>query len=218
MNKYKDKYIKYKKICTNILKKELCFDFYFMHHMFQKIGKSHDKIEKEFLKIIKDGYLRSSSETNNIKLGGDIPLKDIYMNIYFPDLNNLNTRYGMSLILSPLLMFDNDIRFRKGWQGHETNFLRKSDSIKKIEKNIREIKEYIKNPEKYKDMYKNFSGEMTHELVTSKNISLEDHLLGIICYKCNKDNIKKILKGTKIENIKIYIKGEELPTLKELLE
>ena len=114
-------------------------------------------------------------------------------------------------------MFDMDVYFNKGWSGlpnyNSDLNLFKSDSIDVKLKKLNKIKKFVNNPKGLDSMIPSI---MTHECLFPKNISLEDHLLGIVCYKCDVKKIRKMLKGTAIENVKIFSNGEGLSSLKDL--
>jgi hypothetical protein len=209
MTKYEIKYNKYKKICCDILNKSLCLDFYFVHDA---------RNEQNIYKILKDKYIKSSSKTKNISMGGE-QLPYIYSNIYFNDIKNIKEINCMLFIISPFIIFDMDVYFNQGWSVYPDKNsklnLKKSDSIDVLLKKINKIKKIIDNPKDLGDMFLNLPTR-THECLFPKNISLEDHLLGIVCYKCDVKKIRKLLKGTAIENVKIFSNGEGLPSLKDL--
>jgi hypothetical protein len=209
MSKYELKYNKYKKICCDILNKSLCLDFYFVHDA----GS-----EKNIYKILKDKYLKSSSITKNTRFSS-YTLSHIFSNIYFNDIKNIKDMNCMLFIISPFVMFDMDVYFNKGWSGlpnynNDLNLL-KSDSLDVKLKKLDKIKKFVHNPKELNSMIRS-TPIMTHECLFPKNISLEDHLLGIVCYKCDVKKIRKLLKGTAIENVKIFSNGEGLPSLKDL--
>lgn len=213
--KYKIKYIDLKltkkfeyvqSIKNNFLYGGTKYDFFFIHAT---------KNFSNLISILNNGYLypgKYISRKHRFLGGPEIGSEYIYMNMYFKDLDNIQHVFGISLLLSPKMIYNKDMIFHEGWYGGNPLYLYKNDSKKSIDKKIEKIHKFLKNPE---SLHENLRyGFMNHQILTSDPISIQDNLIGIAInihdidlHKKNIDKVKKLLK-IKGLNVPIYFTNE----------
>lgn len=163
------------------------------------MGSDIDGKNKILLDILKNGYLKSSIKTGNIKASG-YGSPYIYLSIY--DKKQMDAH----LILDPKLLLDRIFYFNYGWRYEPT-----LDSIKvngkllsdhKLIKLLKKFKKYAikhinKSYDKKLKMY-----FMSHEILVKKDISLKKYLKKIFIPQTDKelyDYIKTHYPKVKIE-------------------
>jgi hypothetical protein len=219
-NKYKDKLNKEKDKCNKLITKLYGDNFYFMHTI------KYDGLNQ----ILKDNKLKISSNTKethfgDLKYGNNRP-PYLYCIAQFNDMINLN-KYNNSwpiLILHPKIFFENKIIFNKSWIGTpikdtkgdiylDSIYINKHNTYDEKIIQLKTIKNIIKETAiKYKDYNR------SHEFLFTKDINIKDNLLGILCLiKEEIPNINKILKKYEYNNIKIFSKIKDIPSLCDLL-
>ena len=193
--KYKNKYLKLKNITINQNggnKNE----FIFVHNT-----TTYDNL----LEILKTGEIKISSQVDSKRRirTGDNSHDFIYGNIYFYDIKNMTHFQDLTLILSPKLLEDYNIRFNKGWTGKKITEIKQKDKKKTKNKKLELVKEWLKNPIDLPEILRSdLSGFMLHEVVFNKNIPIDKYLIGITCNHCDETKINEIKKHT--NNIKIF--------------
>ena len=84
------------------------------------------------IEILKTGEIKISSQVDvkrRIRTG-ESTHDFIYGNIYFYDIKNMTHFQDYSLILSPKLLQDYDMRFNKGWTGKKIIEIKQKDKLK----------------------------------------------------------------------------------------
>lgn len=145
---------------------------------------------------IKPGKLLSKTYR---KLGKLAPLADIYCNIYFKDLDNLEELIDYSLIFKPNILLEMNSKINKNWSDDNIVEINISDDLETKERKIQLVKEYISNN-------KNQLGYLSHEVTFNKPIDIEKYLLAVICRDCSEEKriiLKKYLKRAGLDNVKI---------------
>lgn len=194
-------------------------DFYIMHSIFSK-----DK--KTLCTILKDGFLWPGKDVKHPHILSAIDLDNIYGNINFSELRNVEIIGDVSLLFSPRLVFDRGIIFNKGWfmsPNDSSIRILSSDTLEEKHKKLNDIKKYLKNP----TFYSNISPKsvLTHEIMVDGPIQLSDYLIGVHCLCSDKytQKIKQIMKE-KYPNAKFLIceKNSEgysiAPSLNEIIQ
>lgn len=164
------------------------------------------KSEKSLIRILKDGYLLSGQKVDKkyrFHGGEENELNEIFFNIYFDDIKNLDIVFPFTLIFKSDLLKNQDFVFNKGW-GYQVAYEQflKSDDNKIFKNKIKKIKKFLKDPN-LPPTLKNNSGIFHHELHTHKKINIKKFLIGIICYTNDKKIFKKVTKFANILNVPI---------------
>lgn len=160
------------------------------------------KSEKSLYEILKSGYLLSGKYVDKkYRMHGGIEdnvLKEIFFNIQFNDIKNIDVTLPFTLIFHPNLLSDYDFKCGKGW-GYNTNFIdfNKTDSREEFKTKLKKLRKFIKNPD-LPEIYKKFGGILQHELFMAGKVKITKYLVGIICYTSNDKIIKKIEKLTNV--------------------
>lgn len=209
---YNQKYNKYVKKIENIDKNHISIinsiqnggDKFIDNILFNHNTFGFDNI----IPILKSGFLKKGSEVakKRRKLSGGIPQNEIYMNIYFKDIKNLDFMPG--LIFSSKLLLDYDLTINIGWTSRELVIIKKEDTVKEKKKKIRYARKYFKNQKKYLneqlyESYRNNKG-MSHQVLFYENIPLKDYLIGItnVGYDANQiKEIRDILDRKHLDNV-----------------
>ena len=167
---------------------------------------------KRLYNILKEGkiYANKYIDKKFIRLAGWERLPYVYTNIFFNDLQNIETSFGISLILHPKILYEQVSIFNEKWQVHPTEesiYLNPFDGKKSIDEKLNLIKLKISKNLNEKNKVLQI---MNHELLFIARICLDDYLIGILCPGCNMNEIIKIqnlLKKYKYENVKIFDHG-----------
>lgn len=178
------------------------YDFFFLH-----MTKNFSSL----ISILEKGYLlpgKFVSKKHRFLSGPETESEYIYMNIYFQDLDNIQQVFGISLLLSSKLIYDNDLIFHEGWYGGNPLYLYKNDPKKTTDKKIKKIYNFIKDPH---SLHENLRyGFINHQILTSEPIPIRDNLIGIVfnisnttSQKKNINIVKNILKSKNL-NIPLY--------------
>jgi len=157
------------------------------------------------IEILKTREIKISSQVDvkrRIRTGDSIH-NFIYGNIYFYDIKNMIHFQNYTLILSPKLLKDYDMRFNKGWTGIKLTEIKQNDKLKIKNKKLKVVKEWLKNPNDLPEILRSdTSGFMMHEVLFNKNIPIDKYLIGISCNGCDEIKINEIKKYN--NNIKIF--------------
>lgn len=165
----------------------------------------HTTFEKNILNILKDGYLRSSYQTKNVKMYGQHQgSRYIYLRL---DKKN---DYG-NFILDENLLLENNFYLKIGWTGEadtEKKNMYKSENYNKnsLKKIIQQFNQMVNN------YLKNNSQNqfpiplmMSNEILVKKKINLKKYLIQINLSKCDTkiiDYVEKNYPNTKINCVK----------------
>ena len=195
---YYDKYIKYKSKYLHLKKNDINQNggknnkYFFIHNT-----TTFDNL----LTILKTNTLKISSQVDKerrTKTSGNVNY--IYSTMYFKDLNNLTHLPDFSLILSDKLLQEYDIRINKGWTGNELISISHTDDKLIKNKKFNILKKFLKNPKDFPKTLIEPSGLLMHEVLFDRNIEIDKYLLGIVCNKCNNEQLSELKKF----NYKIY--------------
>lgn len=160
------------------------YGFYFTHFV-----STPDTV----FQILKDGCIKLSKDVpiENRVFSGTDPIEYLYTNIQFDDVNNLQPTGDVTLLLSPQLFYDFDLIFNKAWLKFpviDSIYVYNHDSLEIKENKLQQIKKYVFNPTFYADtplgkIVGNLRtlGRMSHEILFTKQIPLEQYLIGILC-------------------------------------
>jgi hypothetical protein len=144
------------------------------------------KSEKSLLEILKTGYLLGGKYVDKkYRMHGcieDNVLKEIFFNIQFDDIKNIDMTFPFSLIFHPSLLHNKNFKCGKGW-GYDSNFIdfNKTDSRKEFKSKLKKLRKFLKNPD-LPDVYKKFGGIFQHEIFISGKINIKKYFIGVICY------------------------------------
>jgi hypothetical protein len=198
---YNYKYNKYISKMDNLIGGDKFLDnILFVHNTF-----GYDNL----ISILKSGVLKLGSkvEKERRKLSGGEPMDEIYMNIYFKDLKNLDNLYG--LIFSSKLLIDYDLSVNAGWRGKTIAEIKKRDKMKEKKRKIKLVRKFLRNPKKIlpEKVVEISSKIILHEVLFFEDIPLKDYLIGIT--NCGfteeeNNNIRKILEENKMNNVKFF--------------
>lgn len=172
--KYKTKYLELKRI-TN----EKKLKFYFVH------TTNYDNL----LAILRKGKILPGKDVNKKRrhLSGT-PLDNVYGNIYFDDLNNLDVNYYM-LLLHPKIIYEDGFEFHRLWSiDEETGIIvNGNENPEELEEKIEKIHDFVANPHKYlPHLFENYPKMYTHQILFDHPIDLVNgNLIGIVCYTCD---------------------------------
>lgn len=170
---------------------------------------------KTLVAILKTGKIQPSIMLDKkfSRFSGDYKHNNIFMNIYFDDIKNLDYMWSWTILLSPDIVKKNKMEFHGGWGYIGGPFIEMKDE-EAFQQNLRKIKAFVKNPKLPKQLLG--LKQMEHEFLCKKPISIKKHCLGIFCP--DKDKINKLQKLIEENgyNIKIYEKKYPLPTFREL--
>lgn len=187
--KYKKKYLNKKKIIT---KKDILVPshFYIVHETL-----SYNSL----INILKEGIIKPGKDLPKEyrKLGGDLDLDEIFTNIYFPSIKNLDCLPEFAIILHPKILLDYDGYFNELWHGGTdiTSLkLDKTDEMKTLTVKIDKIKDFLKHPELLSNNLHTLPGSMKHEFIFKEPILIEKYLIGVECNFCDEKQINKIKK------------------------
>lgn len=193
--KYRQKYINLK---NSIKYDEVAmigganYDFFFMHGT---------KNIENLLSILDDEYIfpgKDVDEKYRFLSGPETKSDDIYLSIYFKDIDNIKYFLGITLILDSKLTHDRDLIFQEGWYGGNPVYLSKNDNKKIFNKKIKHIHDFLENPITVPKKIREFAGLMDHQILTSEPISLKKYLRCInINMQENDVANKKIIKKIK---------------------
>jgi hypothetical protein len=150
---------------------------------------------------LKDGYLRSSYQTGNIKMYGQSK-GSYYIYLRLEKKND----YG-NFILDENLLLENNFYLKTGWTGEadtDKSNIYKSDDFNKntLKKLIQKFNQMVNNY-----LNKNSQKEfpiplmMSNEILVKKKINLKKYLIQINLSKCDKkiiDYVEKNYPNTKI--------------------
>lgn len=161
----------------------------------------HTTFEEDILNILKDGYLRSSYKTKNIKMYGQ-PKGSHYIYLRLGKKND----YG-NFILDENLLLENNFHLKTGWTGEA--YTNKSNMYKSDDYNKNSLKKLIQKFNQIINNYlkKNSKNEfpiplmMSNEILVKKKINLKKYLIQINLSKCDKkiiDYVEKNYPNTKI--------------------
>lgn len=217
MNKYYNKYIKYKRKYLRLKKiiggNEKENDYYIIHG---------SKSPESLLNILKDGKLKLGDEVKKKykKMGSDDD-PHIYANIYFENVNNISHFWDYSLIFDPKILTKYGAWFNRGWLGISKTSIHidKNEQGERLKNKIEKIQEFVQHPREIPDIVLKFPGMCHHELMFDTRIPLKDNLLGIVCNHCNDEKIskiKEIIKDTPYKNITILTRNYPFPKLSDL--
>jgi hypothetical protein len=167
-------------------------NFFFVHNTF-----GYDNL----IDILSSGILKKGSdvEQNKRKLSGGIPLDNIFMNIYFENMEKQYEPCG--LIFSSNILNEYNISVNAGWGGKEICSINYTDETYIKNNKLDEIKDFIMNPEKIlnPNLVKLLTNNiMLHEVLFFENIPLDKYLIKIIICgftDTQKNEIKKIIKN-----------------------
>lgn len=199
--KYKTKYLNLKQY-NNFIKEH---KFYITH----RIMKFNN-----LLKVLKEGIL---------KRGIDVPtsvhhMENIYGNIYFNDLRNIEYPSEYMLLLHPKIFLNYDIKIDKGWGVGNIVEIKKNDIS--IKEKLETAYDFIKNPVGLLGTLDELTkgvGIMKHQIVIDGTIDLKEYLLGVICLEGQKRErkIKKEL-DQKYPNV-TFITENKFPTFDDII-
>ncbi len=201
---YNHKCQKYISKINNLMGGAIFDNIVFIHNTFDYYN---------LISILESGVLKKGSDVDEKrrKLSGGEPMDEIYMNIYFKDLENLDNLCG--LVFSSKLLIDYDIVVKAGWRGKILVDIKKDD-VKKIKiKKIKKVRKFLRNPkkilpEKVVDMLtKTKSRTMIHEVLFFENIKIKDYLIGITNCGFSEDennNIRKIIEEKNMNKVKFF--------------
>jgi hypothetical protein len=204
---FKYKFDKYQQK-INIIggKKKKITNFYFLHNTF-----GIDNL----LEILDSGILKLGSEVEEEKrrLSGGEPMEKIFMNIYFPDLKNIQTSVG--LIFSHKLFYDYDLQIDAGWGNKKILEIQKSDSKNSKNKALDKIKNYIADPGTIlaPHLVKLLTDILSHQIIFFKQIPIKKYLVAICYGNASNDIIKQIketVEKNKLDNVKCISKISEI--------
>jgi hypothetical protein len=155
------------------------------------------------ISILESGVLKLGSKVdkNQRKLSGGKPMDEIYMNLYFKNLKNLDSPCG--LVFSSKLLKDYDITINAGWRGRTIIEIKKIDEVKEKEEKIISVKKFFENPKSIlpENLVEILPKFMLHEVLFFDDIPIKDYLVGIT--DCGftdeeKKNISKTLDKNKL--------------------
>ena len=189
---YYDKYLKYKKKYLE-LKITQNGGNYNDNFIFSHNTTTFDNL----LEILKSGEIKISSlvdEKRRIRTGENLH-NFIYGNIYFYDIKNMTHFQDYTLLLSPTLLEDYDIKINKGWTGKQLVYIKNNNSTKTKNNKLNKVKSWLKNPIDLSEILRSdTSGFMLHEVLFYKNIPIKKYLVGIICNQCDESKLNQIKK------------------------
>jgi len=161
----------------------------------------HTTFEEYILDILKDGYLRSSYQTKNIKMYGQPEgSRYIYLRL------NKKKDYG-TFILDENLLLENNFYLKTGWSGEayteKINMYKGNDYNKNsLKKLIQKFNQIVNNYFKKKSQNEfPIPPLMSNEILVKKKINLKKYLIQINLSKCDKkiiDYVEKNYSNTKI--------------------
>jgi hypothetical protein len=167
--------------------------------------------------ILNDGYIKLGSDVDSEYRGiyNKEPLEHIFMNIYFPDIQNLSFlwNYG-GLVIHPSLIYDYGAVINKGWQGAPSTsdaygfIIHKTDNYSTKRKKLKQVKEWLKHPTG--EMFEPGENKlapidmMNHEVVFNEKIPIK-YIIGVICSGCPTDDVIKIKNKLKELNMDVPV-------------
>ena len=110
------------------------------YHNFYLIHATKDL--NSLIEIIQDKEIKIGSgiKKNDISLFGE-GSNNIYLNIFFPDLNNLDFVYPYSILIHPKIIFDKGITFNLGW-GFREKYIQIKKEDKKYDNKLIKTQKY----------------------------------------------------------------------------
>lgn len=162
-------------------------------------------VEEDILNILKDGHLRTSKQTKNIKMyGREEGSSYIYLRL------DKKSDYG-TFILDENLLLENNFYLKTGWSGEAE--IEKSNLHKGVDYNKNKLKKLI---QKFNQIVNNYLKKnsqnpypiplmMSNEILVKKKINLKKYLIEINLSKCDKkiiDYVEKNYPNTKINRYK----------------
>ena len=178
---YREKYLKYKHKYITLKKslnesKNCVHNFYFIHSTFNF---------QNLMSILKSSILRPGKYLPlGIEglSGSDTGHKNVFMNIYFEDIKNIESTRTFTLILHPKIIFDNGFIFSKGWGMSRDIIITSTESPVELNSRLNQIRDFLIDPTSLSDTIINFHGSYHHEVTFDHAISLSNgNLIGIIC-------------------------------------
>ena len=167
----------------------------------QKYYILHSTDLKNIISIIKTGSLLANKylDQKQWRFSGLRTSEYIFTNLV---INGQKfSEFGFGLILDEKLLDDKVGYFNIGWLAtpqKNSIILKPNDTKKERDKKMKKIKKVLLNSRPVLD----------HELLFKKEINLKDYLIGILIPKKQKKNtkkIKKLLKSSKLDKVKLYI-------------
>ncbi|BCS82493.1 hypothetical protein QLL95_gp0361 [Cotonvirus japonicus] len=220
---YQQKYLKYKKKYIKLKSKfnqmnNCVHNYYFVHGTFRF---------QNLIDILKSGKIYSGKYLQPEQRGlcgmdpGDKGCENIYANIYFEDIDNIESTRSFTLLLHPKIIYEKGFIFSKGWTSRKDIVVSASDTPIEINRKLNEIRDFLKNPSELSEFIQKSSGTYHHEVQFDSPIELDkNNLIGIICENCNNDElklIKEIIKDKSYDKIKIMTKTSPLPKLEKII-
>ncbi len=221
IRKYKSKYNKLKNQLGNNNQKN--YTFFFIHST---------TVFENLLDILKTGVLYPGSYLSPERRQMCAECDDVYMNINFDDLQNIQWFHRYTLIFHPKIMYENGFIFNEGWgwagPPEGTINIKKIDSKEEINHKLQIIHNFVENPI-LPEIILGFPATFHHQIVFDHPINLEGNLIGIACIYCDNISnekppdkqlklIKKAIKNKPYANVSILTSNVPLPKLKDLIE
>lgn len=196
-SKVKNKYIKLKEYESFINNHK----FYITHRVMY-----YDNL----IKILQTGIIRFGKHIDT----SIYKLDDIYGNLYFDDIKNIEYPSEFMLLLHPKVMLDHSVQIDKGWGNSKLVKIKKNDGSfkKKMKKAYNWIKNPVGLPGKLDDLTE---GIQKHQIIINKELDVKEYVIGIICLSGDFGKIQKIL-NKKYNGIKL-ITVNEFPDFDDLI-
>jgi hypothetical protein len=178
------------------------------------------------ISILNEGKLDKGTNVNNPEYTMLGRRNEIYGNIYFDDIKNIDFvgMFRFVLLFHPRVMFRSKCEFDSGWGyiGYKPIVMNADDDLKTIKKKIKKIKKFVndvkKDPKMMPIPYQGVPGNLLHQIVLETDyIPLTNNLLGVICYGCDDTQINKIkrtISNKPYRNIYIQSALSHLPDFK----
>lgn len=218
--KWKTKYVKLKLLESKLIMEKQCVQNNNSFDLQNQLAGSKDQYDFYITHgTSKLSNLISILANGKIKLGKDVTKehrviskgkanKHIYANIYFDEHINLMDNYiDYTIILSPKILEDFDIKFNSGWSDEPGSSslleFKTSDNLSERRTKLSEAKKFISTTLKSKPNIKQ------HELIFDQPIDISKYILGVTCINCDDKNadrfikIKKMLKRNGRSHVKI---------------
>lgn len=199
---YHDKYVKYKrkyldlKSCNS--NNQYNFKGYYILH--------GTRYFENIISILTDGEIKAGKYVSDTQRSGANILDNVFANIYFKDIRNLDIFWSYSIVLHPRIIYDLEAFFNEGWQGgpgtKSIHFMKSDDPVT-FNNKIEDAKKFVKNPHTLPKLVQEFP-TMTHEIVFSDKVPIKKYVIGIICNQCDDTRINQIKKVLKDNNYKNY--------------
>jgi hypothetical protein len=174
---------------------------------------SHATTLRNLIKIINDGEVKFGHGLKYIDKISE-GKKNIYLNINFDDLKNMDSAPRNYILLISPSIITNGLRFNKGWTHFEDYVVIDKNDVN-VKDKIKKIHDWIKSPD-LPEMISNASF-MNHEILINKKINLKKYLIGIISFDfSNKKDMIKVrsaLIDNNLDDITIHKTFMPLNTL-----